>query len=401
MFKISNPILPLFLLMFMSCSPHKRNTNSANHQLKIDNHSKSSPINSFSPGKKMIDNNGIPINAHGGGIMYYNGKYYWYGQHMVEGKTGNRAQVGVHVYSSDDLYNWIDQGIALKVIDDDPEHDITKDCILERPKVIYNEKTNKFVMWFHLELRDNGYKSARSGVAISDTPEGPFTYLRSFRPNAGFWPVNVKPIHKEPVSEDVKDAYCGGEGCLPSHPDTVNLLGRDFLGGQMARDMTLFVDADGKAYHIYSSEENSTLHISQLSDDYTSYSGVYARFFVGRYMEAPSIFRTSKGKYFFIGSGCTGWAPNAARAAVADHIFGPWRELENPCIGEGAELTFESQSTYILPVQGQKDQFLFMADRWKPENPIDGRYIWLPIKIGENSISIEWKDEWTLEDFSD
>ncbi len=41
----------------------------------------------------------------------------------------------------------------------------------------------------------------------------------------------------------------------------------------MARDMNLFVDDDGIAYHIYSSEENSTLHISQLTDDYTSYSG--------------------------------------------------------------------------------------------------------------------------------
>jgi len=35
----------------------------------------------------------------------------------------------------------------------------------------------------------------------------------------------------------------------------------------MAREMTLFVDDDGKAYHIYSSEENSTTHISLLTDD--------------------------------------------------------------------------------------------------------------------------------------
>ena len=40
---------------------------------------------------------------------------------------------------------------------------------------------------------------------------------------------------------------------------------RDYVGGQMARDMTLFVDDDGKAYHIYASEENSTLQISQLA----------------------------------------------------------------------------------------------------------------------------------------
>ena len=77
--------------------------------------------------------------------------------------------------------------------------------------------------------------------------------------------------------------------------------------------MNLFVDDDGIAYHIYSSEENSTLHISQLTDDYTSYSGKYARFFPGRFMEAPALFK-QKGKYYLIMSGCTGWAPNAGRS---------------------------------------------------------------------------------------
>ena len=97
---------------------------------------------------------------------------------------------------------------------------------------------------------------------------------------------------KNPVSPDVKDSYCGGKGCLPAPVDSVNLVGRDFKGGQMARDMNLFVDDDGTAYHIYSSEENSTLHISKLTDDYLSYSGQYFRAFVGRYMEGATLFKT-------------------------------------------------------------------------------------------------------------
>lgn len=71
--------------------------------------------------------------------------------------------------------------------------------------------------------------------------------------------------------------------------------------------MNLFVDDDGKAYHIYASEDNSTLHISELTDDYTACSGNYARFFVGRFMEAPAMFKKD-GKYYLIMSGCTGWA---------------------------------------------------------------------------------------------
>jgi hypothetical protein len=355
---------------------------------------------SFHPGKEWKDNNGVHINAHGGGITYFGEKYYWYGEHKVQGRIGNSAQVGVRVYSSRDLYNWKDEGIALSVDEKDPSSEIAKGCIIERPKVIYNRKSGKFVMWFHLELKGHGYDAARAGVAISDSPVGPFTYIRSCRPDAGYWPVNVGDHHKRPVSDSVKDKYCGGKGCLPGPVDSVNILGRDFRNGQMSRDMTLFVDDDGTAYHIFSSEENSTLHISRLSDDYLTHTGIYTRVFMDRYMEAPTILKTSEGKYFFIGSDCTGWDPNAARSATADHISGPWKELGNPCTGKDSAITFGSQGTFLLPVQGKKDAFIFMADQWTPENPVDGKYIWLPISFNGERIVLEWKDEWDLGTFN-
>jgi hypothetical protein len=353
----------------------------------------------FRPGKIWEDSNGEHINAHGGGVMFYKDTYYWYGEHKIKGDAGNYAQVGVHVYSSKDLYNWNDQGIALRVAENDSSCDIYKGCILERPKVIYNAKTKKFVMWFHLEFKGKGYDVARAGVAIADTPVGPFVFVRSFRPNAQSWPMNFQPIHKLPVSDKVKKKYCGGYGCLPAHPDTLNLLGRDFEGGQMARDMNVFVDDDGTAYHIYSSEENSTTHISQLTDDYLSYSGKYIRVFINRYMEAPTIFKTSNGKYFFIGSDCTGWVPNAARSAWAPSIWGPWTELGNPCLGNDSATTYHSQSTYILPVRDKKDAFIFMGDRWTPDNAIDGRYIWLPVQFESGRPVVEWFDRWGLDFF--
>lgn len=351
-------------------------------------------------GEIWLDNSGIHVNAHGGGMLFHKGKYYWFGEHKIEGKAGNKAMVGVHCYSSKNLVDWTDEGVALEVVKNNPNHDITEGCVLERPKVIYNKATKKFVMWFHLELKGQGYDAARSGVAVADKVTGPFKFVESLRPNAGCWPINVKAIHKEPVGEDVKEHYCGGKDCLPAHPDTVNLLGRDFEKGQMARDQNLFVDDDGKAYHIYSSEENSTLHISQLSDDYLSESGMYARFFSGRYMEAPAIFKRNN-KYYLIASDCTGWDPNAARLAWAPTIFGPWEELGNPCVGEGAELTFRSQSTFVIPVQGKKDAFIYMGDRWMPEDAIDGRYIWLPIQFNEKGMPyLEWMEEWNLDVFN-
>jgi hypothetical protein len=356
-------------------------------------HKKSS---SFRPGQVWLDTDGIPINAHGGGMLYHDGVYYWFGEHKIEGEAGNVAHVGVRCYSSIDLYNWKNEGVALAV-SDDPHSEITRGCVLERPKVIYNAATQKFVMWFHLELKGTGYRSARSGVAVSDKVTGPYTFIESVRPDAGFWPVNVTDQDKIMTAVMDSSTYTGGE--LPGPADSLRLYARDFQQGQMARDMTLFVDDDGKAYHIFASEENSTLHISQLTDDYLSSAGTYVRVFAGRFMEAPAVFKRH-GKYYFIGSGCTGWAPNAARSAVAESILGPWQELGNPCIGTDAELTFHSQSTYILPVAGKKDAFIFMADQWNPQNAIDGRYVWLPILFENDKPVLQWQDEWDLSAFA-
>jgi hypothetical protein len=167
----------------------------------------------------------------------------------------------------------------------------------------------------------------------------------------------------------------------------------------MSRDLTLFVDNDESAYLLTASEDNRTLRISRLTDDYLQTSGQHTQAFPDRYMEAPAVFR-HQGRYWFVGSGCTGWAPNAARSAVADSIWGPWEELGNPCIGPDSELTFGAQSTYVLPVAGKRDAFIFLADRWVPKNPIDGRYVWLPIQFTEQGFQIEWHDVWDLSIFS-
>lgn len=331
-----------------------------------------SPAKSFKPGELWLDNNGVHINAHGGGFLFHGGRYWWFGEHKVGGNLGNTAQVGVHCYSSKDLYNWKDEGIALAV-SPEPQSPITKGSIIERPKVIYNPKTKKFVMWFHLELKDKGYSAAQYGVAVADKIQGPYRFLKAQRANPGVRALNDNGSIEGPYQ-------------------------RDLPGGQMSRDMTLFVDDDGKAYHIFSSEENQTTHVAELSDDFQSHTGRYVRIFPGRSMEAPAICKLG-GKYYFIGSGCTGWAPNKARSGVADSIMGPWKELANPCVGEGADLTFGGQSTYIIPVHGRKDAYIFVADIWRPKDAIDGRHMFLPIRFTTEGMKIEWLDEWDLSYF--
>ncbi len=349
---------------------------------------------SIKPGEKWLDNNDVHINAHGGGILFKSGTYYWFGEHKTSGQSGNTAMHGVCCYSSRNLYEWENEGIVLKV-ENNPASEIAQGCIIERPKVIYNKKTEKYVMWFHLELKGQGYNSARTGLAISDSVTGPYKYVRSFRPNAGQWPLNA--TNKDLNSEPKKNL----EWWTPEWEDEVNnglFVKRDFYTGQMSRDMTLFVDDDGSAYHIHSSEDNLTIHISELTADYQDFTRKWVRAFSGGHNEAPAVFKR-KGKYYMITSGCTGWKPNAARSAVSESIWGPWKSLGNPCLGADSTHTFNSQSTFVFAVQGKNDSFIFMADRWRPKNPIDGRYVWLPIIFKEDQPLIKYYDAWNLSIF--
>ena len=345
----------------------------------------------FQPGKVWYDIAGDTINAHGGGFYYEDGIYYWYGEYKNDNSL---AEVGVSVYSSEDLLNWKNEGVALAV-SKDPLSEITKGSVIERPKVIYNSRTEQYVLWFHLELKGQGYAAARTGVAVSNSPLGPFKYLKSYRPNAGEWPQNFSDDQKEFNSEELSYEWW----TKPWSKALVDGLyvRRDFEKGQMSRDMTLFVDDDGKAYHIHSSEENQTLHISLLTDDYLNFSETWVRVQPGGQNEAPALFKSGD-YYYMITSGLTGWDPNAARSFRAKSMLGPWERLGNPAKGEGADVTFNSQSTYVLPVEGRQDAFIFMADRWNPKNHQDGRYIWLPITIKNGKPEIKWVDEWNFKE---
>jgi beta-xylosidase len=341
------------------------------------------------------DDRGLTINAQGGGILFQDGIYYWYGEDNL--KDPNTTKVFVNCYSSHDLLNWKFEGVSLSAGKSNDSLSFSAGCVLERPKVIYNARTKKYVMWFHLELKGQGYKAARVGLAVSDNAKGPYKYVRSYRPNAGKYPINMTHEQKNSALTEIDFP----KRWTPEWTLAVKnglFVRRDLAGGQMSRDMTIYVDDNGKAYHIYSSEENQTLQISELSDDYMSHTGRYVRVLEGKHNEAPTVLKR-KGKYYLITSDCTGWTPNAARMAVADSLFGKWTELGNPCIGTDANLTFNSQGTYILKVEGKKDTFVFMADRWITKTPEERRYIWLPISFENEKPVLKWYDSWNFKNF--
>ena len=285
----------------------------------------------------FTDTDGKHINAHGGGMLYHKGTYYWYGE-IKKGKSFNSPSGsrrvdagGVSCYSSKDLKTWKNEGIALSPNTTDKSHDLHISKVIERPKVIYNKKTKKFVMWMHIDSDDYGY--ARSGVAVSDKATGPFIYIESVRPN-----------------------------------------------GNVARDMTIFQDDDGKAYHFYSSEDNKTMHIALLSNDYLKHTTLEKRIFIDACREAPAVFKYKK-KYYVVTSGLTGWYPNEANYGVADNIMGEWVNYGNPCLGKDAHITYYGQSTYVIPVNAKKNKFIFMADKWNEHDLESSTYIWKPLYV--------------------
>jgi hypothetical protein len=313
------------------------------------------------PAQPWLDNKGQHINAHSGGIMFFNGVYYWHGEHKIEGKAEkDTADGGISCYTSTDLINWQNAGVVLHVDYKNPSSDIAYGCILERPKIIFNEQTRKFVAFFKLYLKGDGYATAYVGVAVANSPLGPFTYSHKF-------------------------LACG----------SVNGSG----------DFAMYKNDDGYLYHIAVRKPDKRLCYAKMSGDYLLPAENYTPYpEVELHTEAPAIVKYN-GVCHLLGSGSMGWAPTAPRYYTSKSLKGPWKVEANPLQGInpqnniGTEKTFGGQSTFIFPVQGIKDAYVVMFDVWRPDAASTGGYIWLPINFSNNKLQIKWKDSWSLDLF--
>lgn len=322
-------------------------------------HAKVKPQTKIKPGQTWLDTSGKVINAHGGCVLFHDGVYYWYGTHKIEGLSEKEhADGGFHCYASTDLVNWHDHGMMLRL--DRPEtEDLTHECNADRPKVVYNQKNQQFVMFFKLYLRGMGTRVAFVGVAVSDSPSGPFIYQ-----------------HK-------------------------------FVGGNSPNgtgDFAMFKDDDGTLYHLTVRKPDKLFVIGKMRADYLLPEGDYkvAEGITAK-TEASALLKKD-GQYVMLASDSTGWRPNAARSFTARSIYGPWVSNGNPVSGTnpnnelGPELTFGGQSNFILKLEGREDAYIAMFDINKPEHPFESGYIWLPIKFEGNKIMIDWLDQWNPND---
>ena len=108
----------------------------------------------------LLKSNGEHLNAHGAGVIRVNETFYLIG----EDKSGGSAFQNVNCYSSRDLVQWTYEGALLSRTG---SGDLGPNRIIERPKVIFNDKTGKYVMWMHVDSSD--YGDAKVGVAVGET----------------------------------------------------------------------------------------------------------------------------------------------------------------------------------------------------------------------------------------
>ena len=299
-------------------------------------------------GIQWADTSGKPIQAHGGGMLKVADYYYWFG----ENRNDNGSFYAVSAYRSRDLRNWEFRNHVLR----SSSHAELNPANIERPKVVFNAASGKYVMWMHWENGSN-YGEARAAVAVSDTVDGDYTYQGSFR-----------PLVDSGVMDHGKPGY-------------------------MSRDCGLFVDDDQKAYFISATNENYDLNLYLLTPDYLKVDKLAALLFKGGHREAPVLFKRN-GTYFLLTSGATGWDPNQASYATSSSLTSGWSSLKN--VGDGN--TFYSQSTYVLPVQGSgtSTAYLYLGDRWAGAwggRVNDSTYIWQPITFpSATSLSMSWNN---------
>ena len=347
---------------------------------------------SIRPGQVWLDTKGERIQAHGGSIMYLDGYYYWYGENKeFTDPEKNIWHWGVRCYRSEDLYNWEDLGLIIPPNTEDPNSSIHPSSYMDRPHILYNQRTKKFVCWLKIMGKDGTQSET---VLTADKLTGPYTLIRE----------NLRPLNMS------------------------------------AGDFDLVVAEDGKAYY-YFERVHSELICADLTEDYTDVTGYYSTHFPQPYppyvREAPAHFIRNH-KHYLVTSGTTSYFPNPSELAVADTWHGPFKVLGNPHPEDESNTSYHSQISSVFKVHGKKDLYIALGDRWlpklmdipyeeykkafeqafsgaatpeeltaayekidtlhKPETRI-ADYVWLPFRFDGEMAYLDWQDEWRIEDY--
>ena len=302
----------------------------------------------FAPGADWLDTDGRPIEAHTGGMFHEGSTYYWVGASW----RGEDKFQAFNLYSSADLQNWQFRRTLLR-----PSPDLPSSHEIARPKILYNAPTSSYVMWFKRKDYSARVNDVRAGVAVSESLEGPWHFLRDFYPGEG-------GAHE----------YNTADFCLWQEPDGTAYLvasSPSLRGGAYGRRIVTFRLSDD-----YRGVEPQPVHIGPVDD-----------------REAPAVF-TRGGTYYLVTSATTGWAANQSTYRTAASIVGPWSAPVNL----GDETTYRTQPDFIVTVPGSVDTTYIYAGGRHVAGSLDrSSYVWLPLTFADARLSLEVIPTWSLD----
>jgi beta-xylosidase len=199
------------------------------------------------------------INGADPEIQYFNGQYYLY--------TTSVDTKKFHAYSSTDLTNWHDEGVIF---------DIGPQCTWAEnngwaPGVAF--RNNKFYFYYTAEVK--------IGVAVGDSPTGPFTDLGS--------PL----IGTDPYTTDIIDAM-------------------------------VFIDDDGQAYIYYGGSAGAQMVVRKLNADMVSLATGPSNITPANYTEAPFLVKRNGVYYMMYSNGAWYNETYNVRYATSNSPTGPW-----------------------------------------------------------------------------
>ncbi|MCR6638790.1 MAG: carbohydrate-binding protein [Sporocytophaga sp.] len=181
------------------------------------------------------------------GAIVYNGRVYVYCSNDDENDDDSYDMSSIVCVSSSDLKNWTDHGVVFDV-----PRDASWSGLSWAPSPAY--RNGKFYLYF-------GNGGSAIGVAVSDSPTGPF---------------------KDPVGRAIVT------GSTP---------GVQPFNGWLFDPMT-FVDDDGQAYMYFGGNGDGNLRVIKLNNDMISTSGSAGKFTVPNFFEAAWMHKHN-GKYYF------------------------------------------------------------------------------------------------------
>ena len=286
-------------------------------------------------GDVWVDDELYIVQAHAAGFLHQGDTWY-----MIGEDRGSSWHPDVNMYSSKDLQHWHFEGKIIRNGVTHPELGFTR--FIERPKLLYNAKTQQYVVWCHWE--GAGYAASEAACFVADTITGPYRFISGERP------LGIK-----------------------------------------SRDCNVFQDDDGTAYFISTIEENRHLGLFRLSDDYTKAERCTVLFKEQR-REAPAIVKVD-GRYYMLSSACSGWAPNQCKLSHTRKLTKGWTSLTNV----GDEIAYDTQAASILTIRGtKKTTYLYVGDRWMDPGLPESKTIIFPVEFHDGQCEFFYRDQFEI-----